>query len=68
MFKKTWIIGLMAVATLAACGDTKLEQGALGAGAGAGVAIVAGVDPITGAAVGAAGNLVYCNRYPSRCR
>ncbi|MGH1330871.1 MAG: hypothetical protein ACRBBK_08315 [Paracoccaceae bacterium] len=64
---KLWILAMVGLTALAACGDTQLEQGLLGAGAGAGVAVVTGADPVAGAAVGAAGNLVYCQRYPSRC-
>ena len=44
MQKKTWIGAVVALVALAACGDTLLEQGLLGAGAGAGAAIVLGGD------------------------
>jgi hypothetical protein len=52
---------------LAACGDTALEQGLLGAGAGAGAAIVTGGNAKTGAVIGGAANVAYCQTYPDRC-
>ncbi|HBM59410.1 hypothetical protein ACFSDD_14970 [Salipiger marinus] len=52
---------------LAACGDTVGERGIIGAGAGAATAAAVDGDLATGALVGAAGNVAYCNRYPSRC-
>nr|WP_204115101.1 hypothetical protein [Shimia biformata] len=66
VFKRFAIIGL-ACGTLAACGDTALEQGLLGAGAGAGAAIVTGGNAATGAIVGAAGNVAYCQANPGKC-
>jgi osmotically inducible lipoprotein OsmB len=62
-----WIAGAVCAITLAACGDTPLEQGLIGAGAGAGAAVVLDGNPVTGAVVGGAANVVYCQRYPSRC-
>jgi hypothetical protein len=53
----------LAVATcagLAACGDTTGEQAILGGGAGAVGAAVLQSDPLFGAVVGAAGNVLYC--------
>ncbi|WP_171101889.1 MULTISPECIES: hypothetical protein [unclassified Ruegeria] len=47
-------------AGLAACGDSTGEQALLGGGAGAVGAAVLNADPILGAAVGAAGNVLYC--------
>ncbi|WP_083445188.1 hypothetical protein [Ruegeria sp. 6PALISEP08] len=47
-------------AGLAACGDTTGEQAILGGGAGAVGAAVLNADPLFGAAVGAAGNVLYC--------
>ncbi|MGR3838049.1 MAG: hypothetical protein ACU0A2_06810 [Cognatishimia sp.] len=64
--KLTAILG-MALA-LTACGDTALEQGLLGAGAGAAGAILTGGDAATGAVIGGAGNLAYCQTYPDRCK
>ncbi|UZD92505.1 hypothetical protein [Cognatishimia activa] len=60
-------ITCVAFGGLAACGDTALEQGVLGAGAGAGAAIVTGGNAKTAAVVGAAANLAYCQTYPERC-
>ncbi|MCA0929005.1 hypothetical protein [Ruegeria profundi] len=53
----------LAVATctgLAACGDSTGEQALLGGGAGALGAAVLSADPFVGAAVGAAGNVLFC--------
>lgn len=58
---------LLAVATLSACGQTLGEQALYGAGAGAATAAVLDGDIATGAVVGAAGNALYCQTYPSRC-
>ncbi len=57
----------MVLAGLAACGDTFGEQALIGAGAGAGTAAVVGGSVATGALVGAAGNVAYCQTYPNRC-
>ena len=45
---------------LSACGDNVGEQALFGGGAGALGAAVLNADPIVGAAVGAAGNVLYC--------
>ncbi len=58
---------LAALLMLAACGDTVGEQALIGAGAGAATAAVLDGDIVAGAAVGAAGNTLYCQQYPSRC-
>lgn len=65
-FKKLGL-ALAALAALGACGDTLGEQALLGAGAGAGTAILLEGDATTGAVVGAAANVAYCRQYPSRC-
>jgi hypothetical protein len=52
---------------IAACGDTALEQTAIGAGAGVGAAAVLGGSLATGAVIGAAGNVVYCQTQPGQC-
>ncbi|MCG7519254.1 hypothetical protein [Ruegeria sp. Ofav3-42] len=60
----------LAVATcagLAACGDTTGEQALLGGGAGAVGAAVVNADPLFGAVVGAAGNVLYC-KTQNNCR
>jgi len=51
---------LATCAGLAACGDSTGEQALLGGGAGAVGAAVLSADPILGAVVGAAGNVLYC--------
>ncbi|MDA3857246.1 hypothetical protein SAMN04487859_10565 [Roseovarius lutimaris] len=61
------MLSALALMGLAACGDTVPEQALLGGGAGAVTGAVVGGSVITGAAVGAAGNVVYCQAYPSRC-
>ncbi|WP_108884978.1 hypothetical protein [Pseudoprimorskyibacter insulae] len=58
---------LIALTALGACGDTLGEQAILGAGAGTAGAVVTNGDPVTGAVVGAAANVAYCRKYPSRC-
>ncbi|MBZ8118976.1 hypothetical protein KUD11_09985 [Roseovarius sp. LXJ103] len=58
---------LLAAGTLAACGDTLPEQAIIGAGAGAGTAAVLSGSVLAGAAVGAAGNVAYCQTFPDRC-
>ncbi len=64
---KLWI-ALALLTGLAACGDTFGEQAIFGGAAGAGTAAVFDGDILTGAAVGAAGNVLYCQRYPEKCR
>ncbi|WP_170554505.1 hypothetical protein [Ruegeria conchae] len=53
-------LALATCAGLSACGDTLGEQAILGGGAGAVGAAVLSADPLVGAAVGAAGNVLYC--------
>lgn len=64
---KAWIISCVALAGLAACGDTVGEQALAGAGAGAATAVVLDGKLFTGAVVGAAGNLLYCQTNPGKC-
>ena len=52
---------------VAACGDTFGEQALYGAGAGAGAAAILDSNVFTGAALGLAGNVYYCQENPSRC-
>ncbi|MCI5111906.1 MAG: hypothetical protein MRY75_15255 [Marivita sp.] len=61
------IFGVVALLGLSACGDTLGEQALLGGAAGGGTAVATGGDPVTGAAVGAAANVAYCQTYPERC-
>lgn len=56
-----------ACGALAACGDTPGERALIGAGGGVAAATVLDADPLAGAAVGAAANLLYCNRHPGHC-
>jgi len=64
---KTITLPLATVALLAACGQTVGEQALIGGGAGAVGGAVLGADPIAGAAVGAGGNVLFCQAYPHRC-
>ncbi len=67
MQKKIWIVAFGAIVTLSACGDTALEQGLMGAGAGAGAAMVLGGDATTGALIGGTANVLYCQNNPGEC-
>lgn len=67
MRNKSWVVASIAGLVLAACGDTQAEQALYGAGAGAGAAAVFDGNVVTGAAVGAAANLVYCQENPTKC-
>ena len=61
-------IAALGLTAVAACGDNLPEQTVLGAGAGAGAAIVLSGGLAAGALLGAAGNVAYCNSNPGRCR
>lgn len=65
---KSITLPLAAVATLAACGNSPGEQALIGGGAGAVGSAVLGGDPIVGAAVGAGGNVLFCQANPRQCR
>ncbi len=56
-----------ALAALVSCGDTTGEQALIGAGAGAATAAVLDGNLVTGALIGGAGNVIYCNENPSKC-
>ena len=58
---------LLLAGTLAACGDTVPEQALFGGAAGAGTAAIVGGSVLTGVAVGAAGNIAFCQVYPEKC-
>ena len=63
-------IRLVAIAALgftAACGDPAVEQALMGGGAGAAASLVLDGNVATGAVVGAAANVAYCQKYPTRC-
>jgi hypothetical protein len=67
VFTPTRIPAICALFGLSACGDTLGEQALLGGAAGAGTAVATGGDPATGAVVGGAANVGYCQTYPERC-
>jgi hypothetical protein len=57
-----------AMLALGACGNNAGEQALFGAGTGLAGAAIADGNLATGAAIGAAGNVAYCQTYPHRCR
>jgi hypothetical protein len=61
------LFGLFSLLVLSACGDTVLEQSLLGAGAGLGTAAVLDGNLAAGAAIGAAGNVIFRQTKRSRC-
>lgn len=65
---KTYLIGAALCGSLAACGDTIGEQALAGGAIGAGAAAVTQGSLLKGAAIGAAGNLAYCQLNPDKCR
>ncbi|TMM50915.1 hypothetical protein [Sulfitobacter sabulilitoris] len=60
-------LALAATAGLAACGETLGDQALGGAAIGAGAAVITNNSLAKGAAIGAAGNVAYCQLYPGRC-
>ncbi|MDF1853960.1 hypothetical protein [Pseudooceanicola sp.] len=64
---KTFALAAALLGGLAACGNTFGEQAVIGAGGGAITSGVLGGGIGTGALVGAAANVAYCQHYPSRC-
>lgn len=67
MSLKTLILATAAALSLTACGQTLPEQALGGAAIGAGAAAIASGSLAQGAAIGAAGNVAYCQLYPGRC-
>lgn len=68
IMRRTFAILAVAGATsVAGCGQTPIEQAALGGAAGAGLVAIAGGDPLAGAVIGAAGSFAFCRIYPERC-
>lgn len=65
---KPWIIAAAAALGLAACGETTGNQALAGGAIGAGAAVLVNGSLIKGAAVGAAGNIIFCELNPGRCR
>ncbi|WP_299962711.1 hypothetical protein [uncultured Roseobacter sp.] len=64
---KKFLLAIAACAGLAACGDTLGQQAAGGAAIGAGASVITGNGVLEGAAIGAAGNVAYCQLNPGRC-
>ncbi|HEY9039898.1 MAG TPA: hypothetical protein VIN05_13260 [Roseovarius sp.] len=62
------VLAILALSSLAACGDTLGKQALIGGGAGLGTAAVLDGNLAAGALVGAAGNVAYCQSFPERCR
>ncbi|WP_295316054.1 hypothetical protein [Roseobacter sp.] len=62
-----FIFAVASCSLLAACGNTVTEQSLGGAVIGAGAAVVVSGSVLQGAAIGAAGNLAYCQLNPGRC-
>jgi hypothetical protein len=60
MQRITLVLAVVAGLGLTACGDTVGEQALFGGAAGVGAAAVTNGDIVTGAALGAAGNVAYC--------
>ncbi|WP_264210237.1 hypothetical protein [Leisingera thetidis] len=67
MRAKSLIAALSLCGLVAACGDTTGERLIYGAGAGAAGSALLNGNLVTGAAVGAAANLIYCQENPRRC-
>ena len=65
---KTTLLALGMCGALGACGDTIGEQVFAGGAIGAGAAAVTSGDIIQGAAIGAVGNLAYCQVSPESCQ
>ncbi len=65
---KPLILSFVGLLALAGCGDTVGEQALIGGGAGAVGSAVVGGDPLVGAAVGAGGNVLFCQLNPRQCR
>ncbi|OUD09208.1 hypothetical protein BVC71_10935 [Marivivens niveibacter] len=68
MFKKFWILPIVAITGLSACLDTDLERGFAGAAAGALTADILGADPIVGAALGGTAGVVCDDMRVSACQ
>lgn len=64
---RSFILGATALFALASCGETLTDQALIGAGAGVAGAVVLEGDIVTGAALGAAANALYCQQNPSKC-
>ncbi len=67
MSKSKFTLAILLCAGLAACGNTIAEQGLGGAAVGAGAAAITSGSLAQGAAIGAAGNIAYCQLNPGKC-
>ena len=67
MHRKLTIVAVVAIAALAACGETTGEQAIIGAGAGAATALVLDGNVAAGALIGAGGNVLACNQGLGNC-
>ncbi len=65
---KSIFVGIALLGALGACGDTIGQQAVIGGGAGAIAGAAVGGDPVTGAVIGGAGNVAFCQMYPHQCR
>lgn len=61
------IVAIASLGLVTACGDTAIEQALMGGGAGAATSLLVDGDVTTGVVVGAAANVAYCQKYPTRC-
>ncbi|MGR3805004.1 hypothetical protein [Marinibacterium profundimaris] len=64
---KQIVVACGLLAGLSACGQTTGEQALLGGSVGAVGGAVVGANPLASAAVGAGGNVLYCEVNPGRC-
>ena len=67
MRARIFLAALPLCGLLVACGDTTGEQIVYGGGAGVVGAALLDANLVTGAAVGVAANLVYCQQNPRKC-
>ncbi|UYV39006.1 hypothetical protein N4R57_08335 [Rhodobacteraceae bacterium D3-12] len=61
------LLALASLGFVAACGDTAVEQALMGGGAGGAASLLLDGNVATGVVVGAAANVAYCQKYPTRC-
>lgn len=64
--KRIWM-ALALCGGLVACGDSLGEQAVIGGAAGLGTAALLDGDVLTGAAAGAAANVIFCQAQPEKC-
>ena len=65
---KPWLMGLIVLSGVAACGSTDVERALTGAAAGAVAAEVTENDPLVGALVGASAGALCDDVTPDLCR